>query len=375
MVPENLLELWKTVREGQDPAKDSLLRGPFSHRPDVKGDLSVQKCVLHCWSERFNFAAMQGGSHCYCSSHVEELMTVRDWFCRERCVGTCREMCGGRVAMSVYETGYEKEPQQLLSFSNDIVKAGMVGCYYKIGEARLCSSSREHHVKPAIRSGRMTPQLCALYCAAGGEKLKNDVAVVTAKDACCCGTNTQLATSGQDLQGVPLDQCAMACVGGSHSTCVGEGVLNGRVEQLISAYIIPKMLSVGMPVVPAAVFQTDNGWLYPKFVDSFDVSEETLMKEDKELEELEMGGEKKTEEIKTNRTVGEHATKLQSGPIVYPVNTGAEVKDVPKETHGGGTNLIVVGAVTVSILLFGASVGYAIQRRYDMDIDFRSCVL
>lgn len=59
MVPENLLELWKTVREGQDPAKDSLLRGPFSHRPDVKGDLSVQKCVLHCWSERFNFAAMQ----------------------------------------------------------------------------------------------------------------------------------------------------------------------------------------------------------------------------------------------------------------------------------------------------------------------------
>lgn len=55
---------------------------------------------------------------------------------------------------------------------------------------------------------------------------------------------------------------------------LNKSILCRNTECLLLAYrefpdsslSMTEMLSVGMPVVPAAVFQTDNGWLYPKFV-------------------------------------------------------------------------------------------------------------
>ncbi|XP_070179727.1 kremen protein 2-like [Littorina saxatilis] len=83
-------------------------RGPFATMPvGTFSGMTVQVCVQRCWMARNHYAAIKNANRCYCAKSLgSSMMKVNSTLCYERCSGNCRQRCGGRMALSVYETGY-----------------------------------------------------------------------------------------------------------------------------------------------------------------------------------------------------------------------------------------------------------------------------
>ncbi|XP_048586390.1 uncharacterized protein LOC5504315 isoform X1 [Nematostella vectensis] len=78
---------------------------PVSNRSHIWQDISIRSCIILCFERGSDFVAMHNGSQCACLKSVKDLVRARDdGECGMRCSANENEICGGKMAVSVYET-------------------------------------------------------------------------------------------------------------------------------------------------------------------------------------------------------------------------------------------------------------------------------
>ncbi|KAL8611139.1 hypothetical protein ACOMHN_064429 [Nucella lapillus] len=161
--------------------------GGFTNRMPMS-QVTVQNCVTECFSMRYKMAALLRGDECYCGYQTSQLLPVDHRVCYMPCTNNCRQRCGGPKAVSVYQTGYQREPYLL--FDRDILlkgtmcpTVGYIGCYkWSVVKQILYNPYPNKKVKPLLKTVRMTPHLCALYCHSGKVSEENAIAILTSID-------------------------------------------------------------------------------------------------------------------------------------------------------------------------------------------------
>ncbi|XP_076464712.1 uncharacterized protein LOC143296573 [Babylonia areolata] len=247
-----------------DTAADSGKRGSFVTEAKDISQVSINSCVYKCFALRFKMAAMQKGKLCFCGSHTRGLDDRRDEFCNEPCAGNCRQRCGGLVTLSVYETGYQKEPR--LTFDDWILKKGFVGCFRKKALGNVCTKQKK---KPNLKTPRMTPHLCALYCHSGRKYEQMPISALMTTEMCCCG---KLRDKARDAPyRVDDRRCMIQCAGAAKKAqwdktqCVGKVEIDGVWEKTFTAWDALRMVEEGSPSEPRSVFSSKAGWIAPRF--------------------------------------------------------------------------------------------------------------
>ena len=78
--------------------------------PDVAvtiQELTVEKCLTHCWDLGYVFAGVQFSSECYCSQNPPTPYTpVASSECNMACTGDADQTCGGSLRINVYSKHY-----------------------------------------------------------------------------------------------------------------------------------------------------------------------------------------------------------------------------------------------------------------------------
>nr|KAG5700685.1 hypothetical protein BaRGS_029050 [Batillaria attramentaria] len=254
----------------------------------------------------------QGGSRCYCASGIRGLEKRSDRLCNERCQGNCRQRCGGTVAISVYETGYQQEPQ--LDFPNPTLRSGLTGCYKKSSLRAICPKSHERRY-PVLRSGRMTAQMCALYCGADISTTRSEVAVLRDLDTCCCGPSHQRTLREPRVSNSKCDV-----------PCVGDEKVNIDVGCGGGSYMVVYSISQDDKFeLKDAIFGPPD---IPNVATEPDVTDVTQSKQDDVNQPPEV----------PNEVAGiDTEVVVPSRPVIEPENTGVKVVDVPEEESSGGS--------------------------------------
>ncbi|XP_025104975.1 WSC domain-containing protein ARB_07867-like isoform X2 [Pomacea canaliculata] len=242
----------------EEVVPDSVIgqRGSFRHLSGDVSQMTVQLCVLRCWNQRFTFAGIQDSKRCYCANTIIRMTKVLDENCNKRCLGNCKQRCGGLLALSTYETGYEKEPDQLV----DNVRFhhyGFKGCY-EFNEAAMCFDGNDHSKAylPEMVSGRMKPQFCVAYCLSKGLKY----AILKSTSSCCCGW-----TFPDQLQPMTSrDPCNIPCVGAPEPFCVGQE----GVTHYVTVYFTQDLETKAKFPRMNTVTLLTNGWILPQFSDN-----------------------------------------------------------------------------------------------------------
>lgn len=254
-------------------------RGPFVYHAD--NHMTIKDCVIECWRQRYDFAALQGGQRCYCSTTTQGLIAVPNPFCYLRCNRNCRQHCGGHHALSVYRTGYIKEPD--VSFPEKYLKLGLLGCFRRRSVKELCIADGAKTKAPDLDTERMTAQMCCQYCFAFPTGNSNgfqtyNVAVLKDKNSCCCGLfSNPLKFVEVTQQRMETKFCNVPCSGFHSPGCIGNEPLAFR-DTLVTAYNKSALLVAGMTVVKHASFEMNPRWKYPPIPKSelFLVPDETL---------------------------------------------------------------------------------------------------
>ncbi|XP_055879273.1 uncharacterized protein LOC106064771 isoform X1 [Biomphalaria glabrata] len=168
--------------------------------------LDVQGCVFKCWTLRFTYAALQKGFLCFCGMTARETIKVADDECDSRCNGNCRQACGGEHAISVYKTGYIREPIIAID-QRDLYKA-KIGCYDKTSSGKiLCPKDFA-----PIRTVRMSVPLCLYYC---DSIYSAKFGTLSADDRCCCSNSVFGAKNTM------LSWCDIPCAADDSVGCIG----------------------------------------------------------------------------------------------------------------------------------------------------------
>ncbi|KAH9488421.1 hypothetical protein Btru_052355 [Bulinus truncatus] len=174
---------------------------------DYKDDkMDVRTCVFECWKLRFTHAALQKGYLCYCGLTAKETIKVADEQCDSRCNGNCQQACGGDIAISIYKTGYVKEPIVAIE-KRDLFRA-MVGCYDRLSSSKaLCPRDFA-----PMRTLRMSVPMCLYYC---DSLYSTKFATLSGEDRCCCSNSVYGAKN------TILSWCDVPCPGDDSIGCIG----------------------------------------------------------------------------------------------------------------------------------------------------------
>ncbi|CAG8956098.1 hypothetical protein HYFRA_00011882 [Hymenoscyphus fraxineus] len=107
------------------------LRALSGGTTDASDRMSVPVCLDLCEGGNFAFAGLEYRRECYCSNYLSALSTkVDDKTCSLSCQGNDTQICGGSLALSVYQAKSSKE-----SASTKGVRERPVGSILALGIA------------------------------------------------------------------------------------------------------------------------------------------------------------------------------------------------------------------------------------------------
>lgn len=67
-------------------------------------EMTVPLCLSYCQSSGYNWAGLEYTRECYCAQHLSALSThYPDSECSLPCMGNSSQLCGGPLALSVYQ--------------------------------------------------------------------------------------------------------------------------------------------------------------------------------------------------------------------------------------------------------------------------------
>ncbi|KUJ22455.1 WSC-domain-containing protein, partial [Mollisia scopiformis] len=67
--------------------------------------MTVPMCLAYCQSNAYAFAGLEYTRECYCASYLSALSSkLPDTSCDLPCEGNSTQICGGSLALSVYQT-------------------------------------------------------------------------------------------------------------------------------------------------------------------------------------------------------------------------------------------------------------------------------
>jgi hypothetical protein len=149
-----------------------------------------QRCMAICRDKGFEYAGVQYGESCLCGDRYGSQGRASN--CDMPCTGDSKQICGGRLANSVYATGV----------GGDQVKRNHLGCYKDPNNPFDLDGYLE-------RSKSNTPQRCVGICREKGFKY----AGVQYGESCLCGDSYgKFGTA---------DNCDMPCTGDRNQICGG----------------------------------------------------------------------------------------------------------------------------------------------------------
>ena len=156
--------------------------------------MTIQKCLHICRRKGFQFSGLQWQIECYCGNLPTDGF---EWAwpekCDERCAGDSNQMCGGSMAMNLYNT-----PRNIL--------CGL--CVYDDPEKRVFGGPS------IIGQNDMTIEKCKHLCS------NYKFFGVQAGDECHCGD------SDENLLPSPEIQCDTSCKGNVSQICGGSWRMN-----------------------------------------------------------------------------------------------------------------------------------------------------
>jgi len=66
--------------------------------------MTAELCLTYCQSNSFTFAGVEYTSECYCANYLNALSNkLPDASCNLPCKGNSSEICGGNLALTVYQ--------------------------------------------------------------------------------------------------------------------------------------------------------------------------------------------------------------------------------------------------------------------------------
>ena len=156
-------------------------------------DMTVQKCLKICRKRGFQFSGLQWQIECYCGNvPSKEFQWAWPERCDDRCAGDSNQICGGSMAMSLYNTP-ERDPKGL--------------CVYDHPEKRVLDG------KSATGLNDLTIEKCSNFCSSykffglqGGNE-------------CHCGDYDDNFLPSSQLE------CNLPCTGG-YQICGGSWRMN-----------------------------------------------------------------------------------------------------------------------------------------------------
>ncbi|XP_059178980.1 sialate:O-sulfotransferase 1-like [Physella acuta] len=160
--------------------------------------LEVKMCVFRCWKLRFFYAGMQKGNLCFCGMSIKDTARVPIETCDRRCPGNCYQACGGDTALSVYKTGYVREP--VIAMERFSLLKANIGCYAR-KDSMLILCPKDF---APLRTERMSVPLCIYYCDA---MYQTKFSTTTGDDRCCCSNSVTGAKNTM------LSWCNIPCAG------------------------------------------------------------------------------------------------------------------------------------------------------------------
>ena len=156
--------------------------------------MTIQKCLHICRRKGFQFSGLQWQIECYCGNLPTDGF---EWAwpekCDERCAGDSNQMCGGSMAMNLYNT-----PRNIL--------CGL--CVYDDPEKRVFGGPS------IIGQNDMTIEKCNHFCS------NYKFFGVEAGDECHCGDSDNTFLSSPEIQ------CDTACKGNVSQICGGSWRMN-----------------------------------------------------------------------------------------------------------------------------------------------------
>lgn len=213
-----------------------------------KGNLpdgtDIKKCVEHCWERRRKFAGLQNGNVCYCSATMADTVSVAESECYKRCNLNCQQLCGGESTLSVYQTGYRREP--IFPMTKQALIKAQIGCYQMYLSSRFLCNSR-----PSFWSVRLTMAMCVYFCASVHNMKFASARTIT---NCCCSNS--VGGSRNDR----LERCNVPCRGDSSK---GFGCVGKNHDRPLMATIQISRLPP-FKKFPASAF-SDADWQRPLF--------------------------------------------------------------------------------------------------------------
>ncbi|GFR83437.1 WSC domain-containing protein [Elysia marginata] len=168
----------------------------------------VKSCIMHCWERRRKFAGLQNGNTCYCSPTLANVVAVAETECFKRCNLNCQQVCGSEKTLSVYQTGYRREP--VFPMTKQALIKAQIGCYHMyVSTWYLCDKF------PTLNTIRMTAAMCVYFCASVHNAKFSST---KSKTLCCCSDSVSGAKNDR------LERCNVPCRGDSSKGmgCVGK---------------------------------------------------------------------------------------------------------------------------------------------------------
>lgn len=327
-------------------------RGGFRNLAGQTVTMTVQMCVERCWILQLHYAAIQAGNRCYCSRTLKGLSKLNETACYERCSGNCNQRCGAAIAISVFETGYQRVKVR----DYKLIMKFFMGCYKRSLIQKLCRQKQRTGSKSDLVTGVLTPTLCLQYCAAPPRQFY--VSVLKAKNACCCGSDVE--EPHRHGRWRDAKYCDEPCGFDSsqrkyNMPCIGQGV---------AVYEMRGWEGRGYPErlrkFKTSEFSTESaaGWLWPKWpVGNYFELPEALPRP----EDLEPPQKLKEEP----ETLGQEAgsTPQPEQPVVEPDNAGVDVVDVPVKEEETGVSVGLIVGIVVSCLIVLAAILYIVFKR------------
>lgn len=81
--------------------------------------LTIPNCKSSCFAKAYDFAGVQEGNQCWCSSYVGGEWTGNQTDCNAPCTGDKETFCGGKGLVSVFEAEENRVPTSDTSITTD----------------------------------------------------------------------------------------------------------------------------------------------------------------------------------------------------------------------------------------------------------------
>ncbi|KAK3736805.1 hypothetical protein RRG08_000556 [Elysia crispata] len=329
--------------------------------------VNVKYCVAKCWEMRRKFAGLQNGDRCFCSATLVNVVAVSENECYIRCSANCQQLCGGEKTLSVYQTGYKREP--VFPLAKKMLLKANIGCYDRLSATRILCQK-----KPVLNTVRLTAAMCVYFCASVHNAKFSTTNTIK---LCCCSDTVSGARNNR------LEYCNIPCKGDTTNEvgCVGKH----RYRPVSSTFQMSRLPPFKR--WPASLF-TDADWKEPQFPDgeTFEIKDSPIvtLEDDPSLsglvakrlvsetasEKVSAGGPNVVAEKAVVSLAGGDQREQTLGGVAKSVAisevSGRAEAEAPTSTEG---NKLIVAAVVVAFVIIIVATGFYFYKSHETDID------